>query len=144
MVFLIDLLTYPYWKSFPKKSVLKIFIILFEQDCPEAMVHGLVYFSAEQTLIIFKIKDWQYICRICSFELKHWGYPILACCMPLVGRSLIFLAPAVLLRKGANGTFLGSWWCIEDCVGDIKDTACHHGTKKGERYHVEEYCTYYI
>ena len=63
--------------------------------------------------------------------------------MPLVGRSLIFLAPAVLLRKGANGTFLGSWWCIEDCVGDIKDTACHFGTKKGERYHVEEYCTYY-
>ena len=24
-----------------KKSVLKIFIILFEQDCPEAVVHGL-------------------------------------------------------------------------------------------------------
>ena len=57
--------------------------------------------------------------------------------MPLVGRSLIFLAPAVLLRKGANGTFLGSWWCIEDCVGDIKDTACHHGTKKGEGHHVD-------
>ena len=27
--------------DFPKKSVLKIFIILFEQDCPEAVVHGL-------------------------------------------------------------------------------------------------------
>ena len=39
MVFLIDLLTYPYKKSFQKKSVLKIFIILFEQDCPEAVVH---------------------------------------------------------------------------------------------------------
>ena len=25
-----------------KKSVLKIFIILFEQDCPEAVVHALV------------------------------------------------------------------------------------------------------
>ena len=101
--------------------------------------------SHNSVCINFKIKDWQYICRICSFELKHWRYPILACWMPLVGRSLIFLAPAVLLRKGANGTFLGSWWCIEDCVGDIKDTACHHGTKKGERYHVEEkYCTYYV
>ena len=43
MVFLIDLLTYPYQKSFQKKSVLKIFIILFEQDCPEAVVHGWVY-----------------------------------------------------------------------------------------------------
>ena len=39
MVFLIDLLTYPYQKSFPKKSVLKIFKILFEKDCPEAVVH---------------------------------------------------------------------------------------------------------
>jgi hypothetical protein len=27
-------------KEFSKKSVLKIFIILFEQDCPEAVVHG--------------------------------------------------------------------------------------------------------
>ena len=26
-----------------KKSVLKIFIILFEQDCPEAVVHDLIY-----------------------------------------------------------------------------------------------------
>ena len=26
-------------KEFLKKSVLKIFIILFEQDCPEAVVH---------------------------------------------------------------------------------------------------------
>jgi hypothetical protein len=40
MLFLIDLLTYPYQKSFQKKSVLKIFIILFEQDCPEAVVHA--------------------------------------------------------------------------------------------------------
>ena len=29
-------------KEFPKKSVLNIFIILFEQDCPEAVVHGLL------------------------------------------------------------------------------------------------------
>jgi hypothetical protein len=28
-------------KEFSKKSVLKIFIILFEQDCPEAVVHVL-------------------------------------------------------------------------------------------------------
>ena len=28
-------------KVFKKKSVLKIFIILFEQDCPEAVVHAL-------------------------------------------------------------------------------------------------------
>ena len=28
-----------------KKSVLKIFIILFEQDCPEAVVHALVHAS---------------------------------------------------------------------------------------------------
>ena len=46
MVFLIDLLTYPYQKSFQKKSVLKIFIILFKQDCPEAVVHGLAYKKA--------------------------------------------------------------------------------------------------
>ena len=26
-------------KEFSKKSVLKIFIIIFEQDCPEAVVH---------------------------------------------------------------------------------------------------------
>ena len=32
-----------------KESVLKIFIILFEQDCPEAVVHALV----ELTLVIF-------------------------------------------------------------------------------------------
>ena len=30
-------------KEFSKKSVLKIFIILFEQDCPEAVVHGCKY-----------------------------------------------------------------------------------------------------
>ena len=30
-------------KEFSKKSVLKIFIILFEQDCPEAVVHGQCY-----------------------------------------------------------------------------------------------------
>ena len=41
MVFLIDLLTYPYLKSFQKKLVLKILVILFEQDCPEAVVHGM-------------------------------------------------------------------------------------------------------
>ena len=28
-------------KEFKKKSVLKIFIIIFEQGCPEAVVHGL-------------------------------------------------------------------------------------------------------
>ena len=28
-------------KEFSKKSVLKIFIILFKQDCPEAVVHAL-------------------------------------------------------------------------------------------------------
>ena len=33
-------------KEFSKKSVLKIFIILFEQDCPEAVVHELVQISA--------------------------------------------------------------------------------------------------
>ena len=41
--FLCMVLSYPYQKSFKKKSVLKIFIILFEQDCPEAVVHGWVY-----------------------------------------------------------------------------------------------------
>ena len=30
-------------KEFSKKSVLKIFIILFEQDCPGAVVHGLLH-----------------------------------------------------------------------------------------------------
>ena len=30
-------------KEFSKKSVLKIFIILFEQEFPEAVVHGLGY-----------------------------------------------------------------------------------------------------
>ena len=32
-------------KEFSKKTVLKIFIILFEQDCPEAVVHGLFHES---------------------------------------------------------------------------------------------------
>ena len=35
LLFLIDLLTYPYQKSFQKNSVLKIFMILFEQNCPD-------------------------------------------------------------------------------------------------------------
>ena len=30
-------------KEFSKKSVLKIFTILFEQDCPEAVVHALYH-----------------------------------------------------------------------------------------------------
>ena len=56
MVFLIDLRTYPYQKNFPKKSVLKIFIILFEQDCPEAVVHDLIpalraYWSLEKNAL---------------------------------------------------------------------------------------------
>ena len=33
-----------------KKSVLKIFIILFEQDCPEAAVHGVPYIHQEDRL----------------------------------------------------------------------------------------------
>ena len=40
MVFLIDL---SLLEEFSKKSVLKIFIILFELDCPEAVVHDLNY-----------------------------------------------------------------------------------------------------
>jgi hypothetical protein len=35
-------------KEFPKKSVLKIFIILFEQDSAEAVVHGQSYLRKEQ------------------------------------------------------------------------------------------------
>ena len=32
-------------KEFSKKSILNIFIILFEQDCPEAVVHASFHFE---------------------------------------------------------------------------------------------------
>ena len=56
MVFLVDLLTYPHKKRFSKKSFLKIFIILFEQDCPEAVVHGLAYYLHYQFKSILRIE----------------------------------------------------------------------------------------
>ena len=43
MVFLMVETDLSLLKEFSKKSVVKIFIILFEQEFPEAVVHGLGY-----------------------------------------------------------------------------------------------------
>ena len=48
-----------------KKSVLKIFIILFEQDCPKAVVHGLFNLLLKEVLPLLNcLNDIQYPCLI--------------------------------------------------------------------------------
>ena len=72
------LLTYPYQKIFPKKSVLQIFIILFEQDCPEAVVHELVYDQNQGPLSVS-------VSEPIFFFFQNWNFKFFSCLPPLSG-----------------------------------------------------------
>ena len=56
-------------KEFSKKTVLKIFIILFEQDCPEAVVHGLSQLKVWFALVVKKINTGNTNLAVGSHEL---------------------------------------------------------------------------
>ena len=67
-------------EEFSKKSFLKIFIILFEQDCPEAVVHSLLNFNVLMYLNFdVHLLLWQgtLFCRLIGISskkscLKQW------------------------------------------------------------------------
>ena len=83
MVFLIGLLTYPYQKSFPKKSFLNTFMILFEQDCPEAVVHEL----KDRFCIQFFVLRQRPRTSLQCFALEH-SCPKAKHCRDVLGRCL--------------------------------------------------------